>query len=247
MLVQNIYRLTRKHFNSCIDTPSQAHLCRTIFGAAISPYPPGFSFWPNFLNTAEQKLLLGASLSKLDGCEARSHRRRRRDYWSSRPQTPTSLSEMFAPDELYTFEQGHYDGVIHHYREMHLTSWPSDEFEGLQGVLERVHSLCPTKDTQTHLLHLASHGDILPHVDNISASGSWILGVSLGAERRLRMREANSPANYSEFSINIPSGSVYLQRDDVRFSYMHAIERDQEEGQRLSVMIRDLNNKKLSL
>lgn len=107
--------------------------------------------------------------------------------------------------------QGHYDGVIRHFREMHLTSWPVTEFEGLQSILERLHSLCPTPDVQTHLLHLASYGEILPHIDNVDASGSWILSVSLGAERILCMQKADHRKE-SVHRLALPSGSVYLQR-----------------------------------
>lgn len=106
--------------------------------------------------------------------------------------------------------QGHYDGVINHFREIHLSSWPLDEFRDLEAAVERLHSLCPTKDIQTHLLHLASYGDILPHVDNISASGAWIIGVSLGDERILKMTEEEGEKR--EFHVTLPSGSVYLQR-----------------------------------
>ena len=81
---------------------------------------------------------------------------------------------------------------------------------GLTPVLERLYGLCPTKEVQTHLLHLASHGVILPHVDNVGASGSWILGVSLGDERILRM-ESESDKSQS-FELPLPSGSVYFQR-----------------------------------
>jgi len=93
---------------------------------------------------------------------------------------------------------------------MHLSSWPVEEFEGLKAILDRLYSLCPTQLVQTHLLHLASYGDILPHIDNISASGSWILGVSLGDERVLRMKEVKG--NDAEFCLKLPSGSIYLQR-----------------------------------
>ena len=106
--------------------------------------------------------------------------------------------------------QGHYDGVIRHFREIHLSSWPLNDTQGLEAVVERLHSLCPTKDIQTHLLHLASYGDIFPHVDNISASGTWILGVSLGDERILKMTEVNDEKR--DFYVALPSGSVYLQR-----------------------------------
>ena len=139
--------------------------------------------------------------------------------------------ELFAPDDLYHFQevslktlkagytsltvyasspQGHYDGVINHFREIHLSSWPLDDFRGLEAAVERLHSLCPTKDIQTHLLHLASYGDIFPHVDNISASGTWIIGVSLGDERILKMTEVVGEKR--EFYVALPSGSVYLQR-----------------------------------
>jgi len=90
---------------------------------------------------------------------------------------------------------------------MHLTSWPVDTFNGLEAILSRLFSLCPSRATQTHLLHLASYGDIYPHTDNIDASGSWILGVSLGDERLLKMEK-----NGESFSVELPSGSVYLQR-----------------------------------
>jgi len=93
---------------------------------------------------------------------------------------------------------------------MHLASWSEDEIPGLTPVLQRLYSLCPTQDAQTHLLHLASRGEILPHIDNLSASGSWILGVSLGSERILRMQAFSGPCK--AFDVSLPSGSVYLQK-----------------------------------
>ncbi len=96
---------------------------------------------------------------------------------------------------------------------MHLSTWPLKEYPALAPVLERLHLLCPDPPSkvQTHLLHLASYGEILPHVDNLEASGSWILGVSLGDARTLRMKEKDCESG-KEFSWKLPSGSVYLQR-----------------------------------
>lgn len=91
-----------------------------------------------------------------------------------------------------------------------MSNWPTEEFRGLDNILERLYSLCPTKDVQTHLLHLASYGDILPHVDNMGASGSWILGVSLGGERILRLKKVDDERE--QISVTLPSGSVYLQK-----------------------------------
>jgi alkylated DNA repair protein alkB family protein 7 len=105
--------------------------------------------------------------------------------------------------------QGHFDGVIKHYREMHLTSWPTSEVLELPPILNRLQALFPTQDVQTHLLHLASNGEIYPHVDNLDASGSWILGVSLGAERLLCLESLDDG---NSFQVPLTSGSVYIQR-----------------------------------
>ena len=111
---------------------------------------------------------------------------------------------------------------------MHISCW-SEEPE-LQKILDRLHSVHPQQSIQTHILHLASEGEIFvsgkslkntrvmvltpqfmqPHVDNVDASGSWILGVSLGNTRILRLECATDPSD--KFEILLPSGSIYIQR-----------------------------------
>ena len=67
---------------------------------------PGFHFWPNYFTKEEQRTLLLACLHKLDTLDIRQVRRKRRDFWKSNPVRSTmSLLEMFAPDELYAFEE----------------------------------------------------------------------------------------------------------------------------------------------
>lgn len=109
-------------------------------------------------------------------------------------------------------QQGHYDNVIRDYREMHLTSWCESETPGIARILDRLHAMCPSQNIQTHILHLASTGEILPHVDNVSASGTWILGISLGAPRVLQMETTNAVVPHSKSDILLTSGSLYLQR-----------------------------------
>jgi hypothetical protein len=108
-------------------------------------------------------------------------RRRRGDFFKSKSPQATWIRWNFLRQMIYLYHfqevrpKGDYtysdrdrdikyDGVIHHFREVHLSSWPLD---GLEAAAERLHSLCPTRDIQIHLLHLASYGDILPHVDNL--------------------------------------------------------------------------------
>ncbi|KAJ7724083.1 hypothetical protein DFH07DRAFT_274849 [Mycena maculata] len=213
------------------------------------PDPHDFIFLPRFFSLAEQRVLLTTALEKLDAMENIQSRRRRRKalLGTERSMLPISasnpLQDVFFPDEYYDFEKGHFDGVTKHFREMHLTSWPSD-IPGLPSILTRLHSLFPPQDVQTHLLHLATNGEIHPHIDNVGASGSWILGVSLGAERLLHLEGQNG--NSDCFQVLLPSGSVYIQRDGLRFDYKHSIlmkgtydGREILGGQRLSIMIRD--------
>jgi len=201
-----------------------------------------FTLLPDFLSLSEQRILLATALQKLDATDGRLFRRLRKGFESSKPPSlQHSALDMFLPDEYYRFEEGHCDGVIHHFREMTVQEWPEVDVPGLSSILERLYGLCPTFDRQTHILHLASRGEILPHIDNVTASGSWILGVSLGAERIMRMEGSEG-----RFDVLLPSGSVYLQKDTVRYGCTHSILKEGSflgrkisGGQRLSLMIRD--------
>ena len=76
--------------------------------------------------------------------------------------------------------------------------------------MTRLRNLLGQDDSErasTHLLHLAPEGRIDAHVDNISASGRMIVGVSLGAERVMRLEKQGAG-----FDVLLPSGSVYFQQ-----------------------------------
>lgn len=112
--------------------------------------------------------------------------------------------------------QGHFDAVINHYRETLLSSLPPDSNDEQVSLMKRLYSLLPVPppmdkipppSTTTHLLHLAPHGQILPHVDNVDASGSVIIGLSLGAERILRLESQGHG-----WEVLLKSGSVYRQK-----------------------------------
>lgn len=100
---------------------------------------------------------------------------------------------------------------------MHLSAWPNPPPPTLPTILARIHALLhptPPSELQTHLLHLASLGEILPHVDNLEASGNVILGVSLGGERVLRMSGVGAEGKKKDraFDVLLRSGDVYIQR-----------------------------------
>ncbi|KAI9446426.1 hypothetical protein H4582DRAFT_560246 [Lactarius indigo] len=211
-----------------------------------SALPADFLWFPRFFNPTEQHALLSAALRKLDVAEPRAARKRRRDFLAShqrdRPREAGDLEDVFLPDGFYHFEEGHYDGVIKRFRETRVSSWDGENDPVFRSALGRLEALCPNAgSTQTHLLHLASDGEILPHVDNVDASGSWILGVSLGSDRVLRMESVEADSDCSPrhtFDITLPSGSVYIQRHSILCAepiLAHGASR----GQRLSIMVRD--------
>ncbi len=78
---------------------------------------------------------------------------------------------------------------------------------------------------------MSPSGEILPHVDNIEASGSVIIGLSLGAERVLRLERqigeddddvdldldldlerSGGAGGRQGWDIRLTNGSVYVQR-----------------------------------
>lgn len=99
---------------------------------------------------------------------------------------------------------------------MRVSTWDDENDIAFKAALGRLETLYPSaSNTQTHLLHLASDGEIRPHIDNIDASGSWILGVSLGSDRVLRMESVEADSDCSPthtFDVTLHSGSVYVQR-----------------------------------
>ncbi|KAI0256735.1 hypothetical protein BJV78DRAFT_1077582, partial [Lactifluus subvellereus] len=219
--------------------------------------PADFLWFPRFFDLAEQHALLSAALRKLDAVEPRASRKRRRDFLGSHTRGQArdtgDPKDAFFPDEIYHFEKGHYDGVIRQFREIRVSTWDDERDPIVASALGRLETLYPSPgNTQTHLLHLASNGEIRPHVDNIGASGSWILGVSLGSERVLRMESVEDDVDGTPehmFDVSLPSGSVYIQiercRDTVRYNYKHSIlytksvlGKGTSHGQRLSIMIR---------
>ena len=190
-----------------------------------------FAFIPGFLDAHEQRVLLRACLEKLDATESREHRKRRRLHLTANPGavTDNTVDSMFFPDEFYDFQeaspvslvlvtlvltsppQGHVDGVIRFYREMHVSNWPSSP--ELERILCRIQDASPDgrhSRIQSHILHLSSAGFIDPHVDNVQSSGSWILGVSLGAARDMLLQSLANPQQ--RLQLELPSGSLYVQR-----------------------------------
>lgn len=142
--------------------------------------------------------------------------------------------------EAYEWQEGHFDGVIEGYREMLVREGMYDSGnQELVDALQRLYELLPPPTTSgpspsppppnsvdppphllMHLLHLAPHGHIRPHVDNKKAFGQTIVGLSLGGERVMRFRkaediegvEAATEGGSVEFDVLLRPGDAYVQR-----------------------------------
>ncbi len=71
-------------------------------------YPGGLEVWPTYFTINEQKILLRASLQKLDNSETTRNRKRRRNYLKTLSATtpdPLSVQCIFLPEEYYEFRE----------------------------------------------------------------------------------------------------------------------------------------------
>ncbi|BEI87134.1 hypothetical protein CcaverHIS002_0704800 [Cutaneotrichosporon cavernicola] len=216
-----------------------------------------FAIYPDFFSPAESRALLGLALWKLDRADSKRRRRRRgpEEKKEEGRGNGAPLQDMFVGP--YGFEEGHFDSVIHNYRESLVTTLPPSADADLVRVLSRLYALVPgitlpqspspsdlpPEGSSTHALHLSPEGAILAHVDNLEASGQTIVGASLGATRILRLDKGGEG-----WDVLLPSGSVYIQKGAVRYEYTHAVLGFGESrwegvplprGHRVSFMVRD--------
>lgn len=200
--------------------------------------PLDFEFYPNFINPEEQTQWMEYLLLILN----RNYPKRRN---KSKTKSKILTKEGFEENDQYGFECGHFDTVIKDFREHEIRDLNSISIPSLKRLIE----LFPSDNQSTlmaHILHLSETGRIDPHVDNPVASGPTILGLSLGGERVMHLF-GNEKDEGPVYKILLPPGSVYLQRNSVRYSLPHAIpEMDGFKGrevggtQRLSLMLRDI-------
>lgn len=100
------------------STLRPSRICRNVFRARWSrtlvtlnsnhELGDNFALYLDVFNEEEQKILLGASLSKLDRAEGRHHRKRRKIVEATRAEKlsehPT-VKSLFLPDQHYDFQK----------------------------------------------------------------------------------------------------------------------------------------------
>jgi alkylated DNA repair protein alkB family protein 7 len=124
------------------------------------------------------------------------------------------------------YQYDHWDGAITGYRETEKVQWISEN----EPVINRLAltasraavggctlELLPT----IHVLDLAKDGYIKPHVDSVKFCGRVIAGISLLSPSLMNfVHKDNSDRR---ITILLPSCSLYIIRDEVRYQYTHEI------------------------
>ncbi|EGG05334.1 uncharacterized protein MELLADRAFT_116809 [Melampsora larici-populina 98AG31] len=213
---------------------------KSNFQSSRDHNPLDFEFYPNLINQEEQVQWIESLLLILN----RQYPKRRNK--KSKTKSKILNQEGFEKVDQYDFQDGHFDTVIKDFREHEIRDLNSISIDSLKKLI----NLFPTTNHQSnlmaHILHLSETGRIDRHVDNPIASGPTILGLSLGGERVMHLF-GNEEDKEPVYKILLPPGSVYLQRNSIRYSLPHAIpEIDEFQGrnvggtQRLSLILRDV-------
>ncbi|XP_008293679.1 alpha-ketoglutarate-dependent dioxygenase alkB homolog 7, mitochondrial [Stegastes partitus] len=145
------------------------------------------------------------------------------------------------------YEFDHWDDAIHGYRETERVSWGA----ACEEILTRVRSAAFPEGSSllgpVHILDLDKAGYIKPHIDSVKFCGSTIAGLSLLSDSIMRLVKEGDPSEWLDLLLS--RRSLYILRDQARFSYTHEILKDEESvfnGQkvprqrRISVICRNL-------
>ncbi|XP_035036443.1 alpha-ketoglutarate-dependent dioxygenase alkB homolog 7, mitochondrial [Hippoglossus stenolepis] len=145
------------------------------------------------------------------------------------------------------YEFSHWDDAIHGYRETERVRWG----EACEEVLSRVRSVAFPEGCSllgpVHVLDLDKTGYIKPHIDSVKFCGSTIAGLSLLSDSIMRLVREDAKNHWLD--LLLPRRSLYILRDQARYSFTHEILKDEESvfsgervprQRRISVICRNL-------
>ncbi|KAK2833595.1 hypothetical protein Q5P01_017484 [Channa striata] len=145
------------------------------------------------------------------------------------------------------YEFDHWDDAIHGYRETERASWAAP----CERILTRVRSVAFPEGGPllgpVHVLDLDKTGYIKPHIDSVKFCGSTIAGLCLLSDSVMRLVKEDCSDDWLE--LLLPRRSLYILRDEARYSFTHEILKDAESvfnghkvprQRRISVICRNL-------
>nr|XP_003216811.1 PREDICTED: alpha-ketoglutarate-dependent dioxygenase alkB homolog 7, mitochondrial [Anolis carolinensis] len=145
------------------------------------------------------------------------------------------------------YEEEHWDGAIHKYRETEKSHWSKESHEILQRVRDAALPPGVPQLSQVHVLDLAKTGYIKPHVDSVKFCGCTIAGLSLLSSSVMRLVHEQNPQDCLDLLLE--RRSLYILRGPARYEYTHEILKDEDSffngrkvprERRISVICRNL-------
>nr|XP_020654392.1 alpha-ketoglutarate-dependent dioxygenase alkB homolog 7, mitochondrial [Pogona vitticeps] len=145
------------------------------------------------------------------------------------------------------YEDGHWDGAIHKYRETEKSHWSKESHEILQRVRDAAFPPGMPQLTQVHVLDLHKSGYIKPHVDSVKFCGCTIAGLSLLSSSVMHLVSEQNPEDWLDLLLE--RRSLYILRGPARYEFTHEILKDEESffngrkitrERRISVICRNL-------
>lgn len=123
----------------------------------------------------------------------------------------------------------HYGYTYYHTRHNILDLQPTDQPEttedlaNFQSIIDRILYLFPDDAPPTQCLvnEYTNNRGIAAHVDNPNCFGDVIIGLSLVDPVYMTFRPENDPNG--EIKVFLPARSLYVLRDEIRFSWLHGI------------------------
>ncbi|XP_034953140.2 alpha-ketoglutarate-dependent dioxygenase alkB homolog 7, mitochondrial [Zootoca vivipara] len=145
------------------------------------------------------------------------------------------------------YQDAHWDGVIHRYRETEKSHWSKESQEILQRVRDTAFPPGVPQLAQVHVLDLDKTGYIKPHIDSVKFCGCTIAGLSLLSSSVMRLVSEQNVHDWLDLLLE--RRSLYILRGPARYEFTHEILKDEESffggrkvprERRISVICRNL-------
>ncbi|KAL8164538.1 UNVERIFIED_CONTAM: Alpha-ketoglutarate-dependent dioxygenase alkB 7, mitochondrial [Gekko kuhli] len=124
------------------------------------------------------------------------------------------------------YQEQHWDGAIHRYRETEKSHWSPESLKILQRVRDVAFPPHVPQLAQVHVLDLDKTGYIKPHIDSVKFCGCTIAGLSLLSSSVMRLVSEQNPQDLLDLLLE--RRSLYILRGPARYEFTHEILRDEE-------------------
>ncbi|XP_034290319.1 alpha-ketoglutarate-dependent dioxygenase alkB homolog 7, mitochondrial [Pantherophis guttatus] len=126
----------------------------------------------------------------------------------------------------HRYQDEHWDGAIHKYRETEKSYWSKECHEILQRVRNAAFPPGVPQLAQVHVLDLDKSGHIKPHVDSVKFCGCTIAGLSLLSTSVMHLVSQQNPQDWLDLLLE--RRSLYILRGPARYEFTHEILKDEE-------------------